>query len=52
MADLADPDAARLQRAITAIPHNFTPGSRLDYSTGIDYLGYIVEAISGLDLEE
>lgn len=41
-----------LQSAYADIPHNFSPGSRVDYSTGIDHLGYIVEAITGLDLEE
>lgn len=47
-----DQTRCMIQNAITDIPHNFNPGSRIDYSTGIDHLGYIVEAISGLDLEE
>lgn len=39
------------RHAITGVPLHFNPGDRFVYGTSSDWLGFVVEAISGMDLD-
>jgi methyl acetate hydrolase len=46
------PDVFSLQLSSLQVPLMFDPGSRWEYGTGIDWVGQMVEAVSGLSLGE
>lgn len=50
MAHTKTPELATLQRAALKVPILFDPGSRWEYGIGIDWVGQMVEAVSGQTL--
>ena len=44
------PPLASLQKAALEVPLMFDPGTRWDYGIGIDWVGQMIEAVSGLTL--
>lgn len=46
------PDAATFSKNLASLPLVYEPGSKWSYSVSIDLLGYVVEVVSGMPLED